>query len=128
MARIFHAFPDREDVGVGGPHLRVDQDRPADLEPRLPGEPGRRADADRHHHEVGGQFGPVFQLDMGDMAVAVDGLGGCLRHHRDAAPFQVLLQQVARRRVELPVHQVARQVQHRHLHAAEAQARGGLQA
>ena len=59
--------------------------------------------------------------------MAQDRLGLGLAVDLDAAALQILLQQVAGGGVELALHQVAHDVQDHDLHAAQAQAGGGLQ-
>ena len=54
-------------------------------------------------------------------SVADDRLGGGLAADIDAAPLQIPLQQIARRRIELPLHQVAHEMQHGDVHAARLQ-------
>ncbi len=85
---VLDAFAEREDVGVRGDHLVVDDDAAADLEMGIGGQPDFGPDADRHHHQIGAIDGAVFQQHRLGPVLAEDRLGRALAMDLDAAPFQ----------------------------------------
>src|SRR3546814_1907923 len=86
-------------------HMVVDLDTAPDREAGVAGERGRGTDADRHHDEAGGDQRSVLELHALDLAVA-DNFGGVgAGQDRLTAPFERLLEQPARRFVELAFHQ-----------------------
>ena len=118
---MLDAFADGEDVGsevrmASSTTMPRSISRPASVRDARLG-----TDADRHHHDVGAVDGAVLEQHRLDAVVAEDRLGLGLAVHPDAAALQVLLQQVAGRRVELALHQVAHHVQDHDLHAARLQ-------
>ena len=122
------AFAEREDVGIGGAHGVVDDDAALDREAGIGGEAGLGTDAHRHHHDVGGDHRAVLEQNSLNAVGADDRLGRGLAADMDAPPLQILFQEIARRRIELPLHQMAHQMQHRDIHAAGLQPGGRLEA
>ena len=55
LAAMLHAFADRVDARVVGLHGVVDHDAALAIQAGLLGQRDVRADADRHHHQVGGE-------------------------------------------------------------------------
>jgi hypothetical protein len=106
----------------------VDLDAAPHSQARLFCQPGRRADADGHHHDVRRNFGAVLQPYRFHLCHA-DNLSS-IRAREDllAAPFQLGLQQPARRLVQLTLHQGRHQVEHGDLHAPKCKPVGRLQA
>ena len=128
IAVMFDTFADRQHIRVAGYHMIVDLDAASDVQARFLRQRGRRANADRHHDEAGGNVAAVLQAHALDLALAVyfsgvgpgqDGLAAC---------FQGGLEQPARRLVELPLHQRVHEVDNRDLHAAQGQAMRGFEA
>jgi hypothetical protein len=80
-----------------------------------------------HHDEVGRQLRAVGEPDRAHAAVAYDRRG--LRRHRELEPalLERAPEQLAGRRVELPLHERRVQVHDRHVHAALLQAVCGLE-
>ena len=101
---MLDALADRQDARVAGDHMVVHLDPAPDLQARRTGERDRRTDADRHHDQVRGNLAPVLQADRLHLAVAQDRGGVRTAQHGLAACFQRLLQQPARRLVQLPLH------------------------
>ncbi|MEY9514527.1 hypothetical protein ABIF16_005258 [Bradyrhizobium elkanii] len=128
LAPVLHALADRVDPAVIGLHGVGDDDAALAVQPGLLGELEIRADADRHHHEIGRQLGAVAEPYAGDAVLAQDRLG--LRRHLEhhAALFQRLAQQAACHRIELTLHQRVEQMHDRDVHAALHQPVGGLEA
>jgi hypothetical protein len=62
------------------------------------------------------------------MVGAENGLGLSAAMDPDAAAHELALQQIARRRIELTVHQMPGQMQHHYIHAASAQGGGSFEA
>ena len=77
-----------------------------------------RADADRHHHQVGRQGAAVVEPDRLDLAVAQDGAGVGAGQDLDAALLDRLLQEVGSVGIELSFHQGRHQMDDGGLHAA----------
>ena len=127
LAVELHAFAHGIDIGVRGLHLRGNLDATPHGEARIIGQPCFRADAHGHDHQIGRQgFAAVEQNRFG-LVLAQNGLGRGLGLDGNAAPLQILAQQIARGFVELPLHQVDHQVQHGHIHAALGEAGGRFQ-
>ena len=129
------AFSNRVDTGVGHRLQRVvHHNAPVAVQPHRLGQRRVGADTHRHHHQVGGLLGAVLEPDGLDAAALAVGavthqfLGVSPKAERQAACLQRLAQQAASHIVELAVHQPGVHVHHRHLHAAQHQAVGGLQA
>jgi hypothetical protein len=95
---------------------------------------GIRPDAGSHHHQVGREFGAVLQLQrhhttgLAVVLVADQGLRLCAEAEPQPALLQRLLQQLRRGLVELSLHQPISEVDHGHLHAAQHQPVGSLEA
>ena len=120
---MLDAFAHGHDRRVARHHVIIDDDAAFDHDARRLGEPGGRADADRHDHDVGGEFATVLQLDAADLAVAAGDFGGVATGDDGlAAPFQLGLEQEACRFVELALHQRGHQVDDGDLHAPQGQA------
>ena len=83
-----------------------------------------RADADRHHDEVGRDLAAVLEPDARDPVLADDRVGVGLRDDLDAARLDRLLEQIAGRRVELALHQRRHQVEDGHRPCRAGEARG----
>ena len=95
------------------------------------GERRVRADARGHHDEIGRHLGAVLEahrLARGRAVVADQRLGLRADQEVQAAVDQRLAQQAAGHVVELALHQPRRDVHHGHLHAAQHQAVGRLEA
>ena len=81
------------------------------MQPHAFGQRRVGADADRHHHQIGGHLGAVFELHPADAAAVFTVLAGhqrCrLRADQEfhASVFERLLQQLAGDIVELALHQ-----------------------
>ncbi len=118
LAAVLDAFADRHDCGVGCHHVVVDEDAALAIEPGGLGEPDRGSDADRHDHDVGRNLAPVLEPHPGDVAVLFEDLLG-VRAGQDRlpAPFELALEQPARRLVELALHQRRHQVDDGDFHA-----------
>ena len=106
----------------------VDRDAAVDGKPRRARELGVGADADRDHHGVGGNRGAVGELDRLGAAVAEDARGLGFEAHGDAARFDRALEQRARTRIELALHQPVHEMEHGHARARLGEAIGGLEA
>ncbi|CAM5737826.1 hypothetical protein STENM223S_06336 [Streptomyces tendae] len=105
-SRVLGAVADGTDVRVRGAQLVVDEDALADVEPRLPGQPGPRPDPAGEHDQVGaegvavahlhGPHRPAHTAHVPHPALGV---------HLDAEALQVAPHECGGRRVELPLHQ-----------------------
>ena len=127
LAVSLGAFAQGEDGGIAGAHGAVDHDAAIDGESRLLGELHVGPDADRHHHQGGGEPRAVVELNRLDLAVTRDRLGVGAGDHLDAARLDRPLQQMAGRRIELALHQGRHQVQDGDVHALLLQARRRLE-
>ena len=118
---MFDAFANREDVGIGSPHLIVDNDAALDVKPGICGDARLRPYSRGHHDEIGRIDRAVIEQNGLGMLVAENGFCLCAAMDFDAAAFQFFLQQTAGAGIELPLHEMAHQMQHRHVHAARFQ-------
>jgi histone H3/H4 len=73
-------------------------------------------------------LGAIVELDPGDMRFAENGVGVRPAANCDAALLHLALQEIARRRIELTLHQGRHEVEDRDVHALRLQARGGFEA
>ena len=132
-AAMVDALADRVDARVVGLHRVVDEDAARPLRAAQAGglcERGVGTDADGHHDQVRGHFAAVLELHGPHAAVVVaDQLGGLgLEQEPEAAILERLLQHLGRDLVELALHQPRHDVDHRHVHAAQLETVGGLEA
>ena len=133
-AAVGRTFPHAVDAGVShGLHGVVHHDAAVHMQPHALGQLGVGADADGHHHQVGGHLAAVLEADgFHPAAPAIVGaahhLLGLRAHQELQAPaFQGLLQQLAGHAVELALHQGVVHMHHTHVHAAQHQTIGRLQ-
>ena len=129
-AAVAGALADRVHARVVGLQRVVDHDAAVAVDAGGLGQGGVRADAGGHHHQVGRDLLAVGEAHRRHPAIGVaDDLGGGgVEPERQAALGQRLFQQRAGDRVELALQQPAGQVHDGHLHAAQLQAVGRLQA
>ena len=74
LAAMLHAFADRIDSPVVGLHGVGDDDAALAMEAGLARQFEIRADADRHHDEIGGNLLAVGKAHAGDAVLAEDRL------------------------------------------------------
>ena len=77
-----------------------------------------RPDTDSHHHKIGREYRSVGKQDTLDLLFTNNLLGAGLGHDLDAALFNCLFEQIARRRIELALHQCRHDMQDGHVHVA----------
>ena len=129
-AAVRRAFAHRINARVGdGLHRVVDDDAAVAVQPCAFCQLGVGADAGGHHHQVGRDLAAVLELHGFDAAAWIAEQLGRLRadHELQAALFERALQQLARRRIELALHQPRHDVHDRHVHATQPQAVGGFE-
>ena len=89
-------------------------------------------DADGHHHEVGGKLGAVVEAHGTHAWMRPFGRQERLRirlaAHLDTPAFQLLLEEIPGRGIELALHQRRHQVDNGDRHALQGQTRGCLEA
>ena len=126
---MIDAFAHRIDARVEGLQGVVDANAALGLQAGGLRQRGIRADADGHHHQVGGDGIAAFQTHRGDPpAFALhQGFGLGVDQELDTARFERALQQRAGSGVKLALHQPSGQMDHRHIHAAQRQAVGRFQ-
>ena len=90
---MLHAFADRVDARVVGLHGVVDDDAALAVQACLARQLDVRADADRHHDQVGRNLRAVLEAHAGHAVLAEDRLGLRGHHEHHAALFQRLAQQ-----------------------------------
>ena len=127
LAAVLDALAHRKNERVAGAHVVAHHDAAVDLQPGSNGQLDARTNADRQHHQVGGNLAPVFQQNAFGVIDTGDLLGLALGEEGNAATIEITLQQLAGGGIELAFHQGRHQVHQRHRHAALAQTPCSLQ-
>ena len=116
---MFHAFPDRQHIDVGGHHLVIHMDALSNRQACALPKCHVGADTHGHDQQIAGQFRPVIQQQGTDLSVlAQDLLGVCGAFDGDALIRQGAAQQIACGLVQLPLHQMPHDVHNGHVDAA----------
>ena len=123
----FCTFPDCEDVAVGRLHARIDDNASVDGKPCVSSERHVRTDANRHDDQRGANDAVVVERDAFNPALANDRLGISFADNLDAPLLDRLLQEIARGRIELPLHQGRHNMEDGDIHAAMSKTRCGFQ-
>ena len=124
---MLHAFADRENIRVAGAHVVEHLDAAIHLQAGGARQVDVRPDADGEHHQVGRNRPPIRELHALGVVGAENFLGLAVGEEGDAAAVEIALQQLARRRIELALHQRRHQVHERNRHALLLEPPGGFQ-
>jgi hypothetical protein len=124
---MLHALPDREDVGVGGFHVVVDDDAARDVETGFEAQLHVGPNAGRHDDEVGLEATVVGQRHALHVAVPQDGGRGAPEQHPHPHVLDLSDQVLAAVGIELAFHQRRSQVHHGHVATLHLQPAGRLQ-
>ena len=127
LAAMLHALADRVDARVVGLHGVVDHDPALAVNAGCLDEADVGTDADRHHHQIGGNFQTVLEAHAPNPLLAENGDGLRAQQKPQAAFLQAGSQQGRRLGVELPFHQHVEQMDDGDLHALFHQTVGRFQ-
>ncbi len=125
---MLYALADRVDFGVARRHVVADQDAAVDVELGGARQVDIGADADRQHDQIGRDLAPVGEDDAFGFVGSEDFLGLAVGKKGDAARIEIALQQLARRCIELALHQARHQMHDRDRHAPALQPPGRFEA
>ena len=124
---MFDTFADGKDIGVRCHHLIRHGNAAPDIKVGVIGKAHFGSDAHSHADQIGTVNGAIFQGYSLYPVSAQNGLGRTLAVNGDPPRLQRFLQQVTGGGVQLAFHQVAHEVNDRHVHAALLHACRGLQ-
>ena len=129
LAAVFGAFAQRKDCGIRRAHVVGNDDAASGFQAGGFGEIGVRTNAHRHHHHRRIKPDAVFEFDADHLAaIAEDLLAVGFGDDVDAEIGEGLFEQIARRRIELALHQRRHQMQHGYVHALHFQTGGRFKA